>query len=132
MPFQPGHKLSPGRAKGSISKRTLEFQEVLAKKNFNVAETLIWCFDQAKEQYLDYVQRFQDGRISPMEDNAPKYLKIASDMAKDIASYTFPKLKAIEQSKNNPWDNFTDAQKIEMAKKYIENMELKKLGSSPP
>jgi hypothetical protein len=126
MPFQIGNKLGPGRAKGAVNKRTVEFQAVLEKNNFNVAESLLWCFNEAKKQYIDYRDRFQDGRISPMEDNAPKYLKIASDMAKDLASYTFPKLKSVEHMKDNPWVNFTDDQKIEMAKKYIENMELKK------
>lgn len=104
MPFEKGHKLSLGRPKGTKNKRTIEFQEVMDRKNFNVAEALVYCYRQAIKKYKYYNERLEDGRLSPMEDNAPKYLKIASDMAKDMASYSFPKLKSIDQTIANAND----------------------------
>ena len=38
MAFLPGNKASKGRPKGTKNKRTVEFQEVMDRKNFNVAE----------------------------------------------------------------------------------------------
>lgn len=123
MPFEPGHQLSPGRPKGSVNKRTVEFQQVLEKHNFNVAEALIWCYSEAKDRYQDYNERFMDGRISPMEDQAPKYLKIASDMAKDMASYSFPKLKAIETKKSSLMEELAPEHRLEILKQYVQKLE---------
>jgi hypothetical protein len=124
MPFQTGNNLSRGRPKGSKGKRTIEFQEVLERKNFNVAEALVWCYREAKNRYQEYNKRFEDGRLSAMEDNAPKYLKICADMAKELASYSFPKLKAIEHQKVNPLEGMTPEQKLEAMRQAVAKLEL--------
>jgi hypothetical protein len=124
MPFEKGHALSQGRPKGSINKRSLEFQQVLAEKNFNVAEALVWCYQEAKEKYDFYHQGVETGRFSPMEDNAPKYLKIASDMAKEMASYSFPKLKAVEHQKTDPLAGMSPEQKLEAMRHAVHKLEL--------
>lgn len=100
MPLKPGHKLSPGRKKGSKNLRTLEFLEVLAQHNWNSAKALIHIHNEAIENYYEYKQRFLDNRTSPMEDNASTYLKIALGAAQDLASYEYPKQKAIEKNVN--------------------------------
>ena len=112
MPFQPGHKFSPGRPKGTKNKRTVEFHEALLKAKYDNAKTLMWVFREAKNKYRYYSQNVKSGRYSPMEDKAPQYLKICGDMAKEIASYALPKLKAVEVSMN-PFEDKTLEEKLE-------------------
>lgn len=124
MAFEPGNRLSKGRPRGTKNKRTVEFHHVMEQKNFNVAEALVWCYRQAVKQYKSYANKLEDGRLSPMEDNAPKYLKIASDMAKEMASYSFPKLKSIEQQKTSLLDGMTPQQKLEAMKQAVARLEI--------
>lgn len=133
MPFQPGHKLSKGKPKGSIHKRTQNFLDVLERENFCAATALIEIYREAKKTYDNYAiiyEALEDARklkgetIAPTEDKADKYLKIAIDAAKDLAGYSFPKLKAIEQQKDNPLKDMSPEQKLEAMKHAVSVLEL--------
>ena len=144
MPFQPGNKLSTGKPKGALSKRSLEFRAVLEKHNFCPVSAMIEVYIEAKKVYDNYGEiysaiadarvekNFETGQFAaPTEDNAHKYLKIAGDMAKDIASYTYPKLKSIEQTKEGALEGMTAEQRLEAMKHAVAMLELKiKDGSS--
>jgi hypothetical protein len=78
-----------GRPRGARNKRTIEFMEVLEKRDFCPATALIECFLEAKKNY----ESCQD----PLDEVAHRYLRIAADIAKDLTSYAYPKLKSIEQ-----------------------------------
>jgi hypothetical protein len=119
MVFQPGHKLSPGRALGSRNKRTVEFLEVLEASGFCPATALMDCYRVAMEKFTQEVAKEDSGRISPMESSAAKYLKIAADNAASLASYAYPRLKAIEQIKSNPTDGMTPEQKLKAAEMMV-------------
>lgn len=105
MPFKPGHKHAIGRPKGSMNKNNLQFREVLEKHNFCPATAMIEIFNEAKKVYQSYAVIYEaivaaksadQGYPAVLEDKADKYLKIAGDMAKDLASYAYAKRKAIE------------------------------------
>lgn len=100
MTFTPGHKRSKGRPKGSTSLRTLGLLDSLDKHKFDPITAMIYIHNEALKNYENYKERFQANRISPMEDNSHKFLKIAADMAREFAGYAYPKLKAIEQQIN--------------------------------
>jgi hypothetical protein len=96
-----------GRPKGAVGKRTTEFLSVLEKNNFNVAQALVDCYQKAIKTYDNYgviydaicdAKAEKEGWSAPVEDHAHKYLKIAVDVAKDLASYSYPKLKAMEMA----------------------------------
>lgn len=95
--FQKGQG---GRPKGAKNKRTQEFKEALEKRHFCPANALIDCYEKAMADYEYYSELLRSNRISPMEDNSHKNLQIAASLAEKIASYTFPKLKSIEQIKD--------------------------------
>lgn len=117
---------SRGRPKGSLSKRTLEFAAVLAENNFDVAKALLWTFKEAKKSYEFYQERLKDNRISPLEDKAPVYLRICGDTAREIASYTYPKLKAIDRPPPNVLEGMNGEQKLEAMKQAVLKLELEK------
>jgi hypothetical protein len=77
-----------GRPKGARNKRTMEFMEVLEKHSFCPATSLIECYEEA-------IQNYRSNTHDP--ELAHRYLKIAADIAKDLTSYAYPKLKSIEQ-----------------------------------
>ena len=101
-----------GRPKGAKNKRTAEFKEALERRNFSPADALMDCYKKAMDDYEYYAELLRANRISPMEDNSYKNLKIAADLAEKIASYTYPKLKSIEQVKDmdqdRPLKNISD------------------------
>lgn len=134
MTFLPGN---PGKPKGAIGKRSKEFLAVLEKHNFCPATALIECYTEAKKTYDNYgviydaicdanEERARDHGFQnvPPEDNAHRYLKIAADIAKDLSGYAYPKLKAIEQTKNDPTQGMTAEQKLEAMKRAVEMLEL--------
>lgn len=136
MKFQPGHKLAKGRPPGTKNRRTLEFVAVLEREKFCPVTAMIECYREAKKVYDSYgliYDAIQDARIikndqdgsypTPLEDKAHTYLKIAGDLAKDIASYTYPKLKSIEQTKSNPLEGMTIKEKIEAARQFLKLLE---------
>jgi hypothetical protein len=103
--FKPGHPRLPGagRAPGTPNKRTAEFAETLAKHNFNAAEALLELYEKAKVG-IEYGNR----------DEKPKYLKIAADLAMDIADRVYPRIKSIEHKQSNPYEGMTPEQKLEI------------------
>ena len=132
MPFKPGNNLSKGRTPGALNKRTQTFIEVMQKHDFCAATALIECYRDAKKIYDSYgiiydaltEAKIKTGDPFPVEDKADKYLKICLDAAKDLASYSFPKLKAIEQEKNNPLDGMSPEQKLEALQQAVKVLEM--------
>lgn len=135
MPFLPGNS---GKPPGAINKRSRAFLDVLEKHNFCPATALMDCYKEAKRTYDNYniihqaiieaneIRKQMSGDIAaPTEDNAHKYLKIAADIAKDLASYSYPKLKAIEQQKNAQLEGMTAEQQLEAMKHAVQMLELK-------
>ena len=102
MPFLPGNKANQnGRPKGTKNKRTREFYEALERNNFDPAQALIDCYNEAKKQYARAVISEQENAPSStlkLESDIPKYLKIAGDLAEKIATYSYPKLKSVERT----------------------------------
>lgn len=101
------------------------------------------CYEEAKKTYDNYgvineaiIQARADKEgtslefASPTEDNAHKYLKIAADIAKEIASYSFPKLKSIERPKNSPLDGMTPQEKLQAMKQAVLMLEMQVKGES--
>lgn len=131
--FQPGNKLSKGKPKGSLNKRTITFLETLEKEDFNPAAALIEIYREAKKTYDNYgiiYQAIEEARDAkgqnsfPTEDKADKYLKIALDAAKDLASYSYPKLKATEQKQDDPLKDMSPEQKLEAMRHAVSVLEL--------
>lgn len=83
------------------------------------------------EKFTQEVDKEDTGRISPMESNAAKYLKIAAENAAQLAGYAYPKLKAIEQIKANPTDGMSIVQKLQAAKMMVQILE-KEAEVGPP
>lgn len=96
--FQPGCKKpeGSGKKKGTKNKKTLAFEEALAKHNFNPVDAMVWIYNESKEQYQMYKENVASGRWSPMEDQSAKYMGICAQMAKEMGSYLYSKPKSIE------------------------------------
>lgn len=112
MAAAKGNKYSSGRPKGSLGKKTIGFQETLKAHGYNVAEALLDIYTKA-------IQIFNEGR----DEDRLGGLKIAGDMAKEIASYTMPKPKAIEIVTSNPLDNMSPAEKLEAMRQAVAMLE---------
>jgi hypothetical protein len=114
MPFEKGHKLSigHGRPKGSVSFTTKMFQEQLVKRNYDVANALLDIYERGLETYLN-----------GHPDDKMQGLKIAADMAKEIASYMLPKLKSIEVKQTSPLEDLSPAEKLEKMKQAVSILE---------
>jgi len=122
-----------GRPPGARNKRTMEFIEYLEGKGFNPAEALLDVYKIAMERFAEELMLLENNRRSPMESHAVQYLKIAGDKAAEIASYAFPKLKAIEYKRSNDYDGLTLMEKLEASKQLVILLEdeVKKNGSKP-
>lgn len=103
--FTHGNKASKGRPKGAVNKRSVEFMAVLAKHDFCPASAMIEVYTEAKKIYSSYAKIYdaitgarEIKGMLPLEDKADKYLRIAGDMAKELASFAYPKKKAIENT----------------------------------
>lgn len=112
-------KTHPGRPLGSRGRRTIEFLERLEAAGFCPATALMDIYKIAMEKFIVECEKEESGRISPMESNAAKYLKIAADNASDLASYAYPKQKAIEQKRISATDGMTPQEKLEAAKSIV-------------
>lgn len=111
--FQPGQSGNPtGRIPGSRNKRSLEFQATLEKHNFNVAEALLSLYQEAMKG-LEYGNR----------EERPIYLKIAADLAQNMASYSYPKLKAVEMQKDTVVDVMSPQQKLAAMREAVALLE---------
>jgi hypothetical protein len=122
--FQVGNKIAKGRPLGSVNKRSLEFRAVLETSGFCPVTALIDGHKTALARFAEEIAKEDSGRISPMESSAAKYLKLAIDCASDLASYSYPKLKAVEQTKNDPLSGMTTAEKLEAMRqgaKFLES-----------
>lgn len=128
MPFKEGHKLAKGRPKGAVNKRTAEFRAVLEANDFCPASALMDVYKTALTKFAEDLEQVESGRMSPMESKAANYLRIAADMAKDLASYTYPKLKAIEQTKHDPTKDMTPAERLAAMKQAVAYMETQVKG----
>lgn len=142
MPFKQGEG---GRQVGSLNKRSKDFISVLEKHNFCPATALVECYRDAKRVYDSYgiiydaiVEakeeqcREKGYQAVPPEDNAHKYLKIAADIAKDLSGYAYPKLKAIEQTKDDALAGMSPEQRLEAMKHAVQMLELQiKRGNGP-
>jgi hypothetical protein len=105
----PRHIITPGRPKGALNRKTQDFLQTLKERNYNVAEALLDIYEKALAEFSagsDTLQRLAA-------------LKVAGDMAKEIASYSMPKLKAMEVSTSNPLDGMTNAEKLEKLKQAV-------------
>lgn len=109
MGFPKGHKGFGQSRKGIPNRRTTDFLSVLEARGFCAATAMIDIYEEAKSTYENYAiiheaikgardqANHETGQFAaPTEDKAHQYLKIAADMAKELASYSYPKRKAIE------------------------------------
>lgn len=112
MGFQPGNRLAKGRPIGSLNKRTSELISKLEEANFDPAGELIDCYAEARKAYKKLGS-----------DDGLGYLKIASDIAKDLAGFCYPKIKAVEQIKGNILDGMSSHDKLEAMKQAVAMME---------
>jgi hypothetical protein len=109
---------------------------VLEAEGFDPAKALVECYREAKKTYDNYgliydaisdartARNEADGSFAaPTEDNAHKYLKIAADIAKDLASYAYPKLKSVEQQRVSSTEDMTAEQKLEAARMMVKILE---------
>lgn len=98
-----------GRKTGTPNKRTQELIEILEEEDFDPARKLIITYRKAMKQYLRYdraIDRIMNGdprhrdrlRGHDLHDQAPTYLRLAQDAAKELMQYRHPKRKAIELS----------------------------------
>lgn len=118
MGFEKGHLKLGGRKPGAKNKRNKEFLAVLETKKFCPASALIQCYEDARHQFETAIQ---SGFIS---DDNTRYLKIAADTAKELASYAYPKLKSIEQQRVNPLEGMSLQQKLEAMKNAVALLEM--------
>ncbi len=112
MPFQPGNKIAKGRPIGSLNRRTSELIAKLEEGGFDPAGELIDCYQEARAAY----------KKLDLEEGLG-YLKIASDIAKDLASFCYPKIKAVEQIKGNILEGMSTQEKLEAMKQAVAMME---------
>jgi hypothetical protein len=80
-----------GRKKGTPNKKTEEIAEIFASQNFNPAEGMAYCFNEAIKLYKHRKER----RSGYGASNA---LGVAAKIANDAAQYVYPKRKAIEHT----------------------------------
>lgn len=124
MPFHVGRKKTGGKKPGTMNSVTTEFRAVLEKAGFCPATAMIDMYRIALEKFVDESKKVEANALSPMESQAAKYLKIASDNASDLASYAYPKMKALEQVKPGPLEGMTPEQKLEAMKNAVQMLEL--------
>lgn len=101
-----------GRPAGSINKRNAEFKNTLEKHNFNPAEALLELYQNARQGW-EYGNR----------EEKPIYLKIAADLARDMCTYTYPKLKSMEVKKENALENMSAQERLEAMKQAVAMLE---------
>lgn len=136
MPFTGGHKLSKGRRPGAINKRTQDAISRLEAANFCPITALLDGHKIAMQQFVEELDLVASNRRSPMESCAAQYLKMAIDCARELAAYSYPKLKAIEVTKpGSPIEGMTDEQQLEAMKHAVAFKEaqlLAKKGADGP
>lgn len=121
--FQIGHKMSKGRAVGSVNKRTAQFVEVLQARNFDIPTSMLDLYEICLKRFVEELDKQDRGIMSPMESAAPKYMKMCSDLLIAMSGYAYPKLKAIEQVKPSITEGMTPEQRLEAMKQYVAALE---------
>lgn len=91
--FKPGQPrpANAGRKKGTPNKKTLEFQLLLQKHNFDPGEEFIYLY---KEQMKIFEMRKQNRNFS----GALIALSDAGQSLNNICQYVYPKKKAVEHT----------------------------------
>lgn len=121
--FTPGHKLSKGRPKGVPNKRTQYAQEILEKAGFCPITAMMDTYHISMTIFKEELEKLSTGRTSPLECEAAKYLKTAADMASDLASYSYPRLKSVEQTRSSPFEGMSNQEKLEAMKQMVTLLE---------
>jgi len=112
-----------GRPKGSLGLRSRHAAEVMAKMNFNPIATIVEIYQIAITRFTEELDMVACGKMSPMESQAAKYLKIAADMACNLCSYVYPKLKSIEQVQIASADDLSPQERLELMRKAVKVLE---------
>lgn len=123
--------VGPGRPKGSLNKRTAQYVEVLEKNNFCIASTHMELYKIAMSQFTHQLEGLQSGALSPMESEASKYLKLCVELVADMASYSLPKLKSVEQQKSDAFEGMTPKERLEAMKHATAMYELQIKNDGP-
>ncbi len=111
--FKKGQAPGPGRPKDSISRRSLQFADVMIKAGFDPAKGLIEAYNNAKHLY--------ETALDPaMKATANGQMLLAADK---MAPYVYPKLSSIEVKKENHLDKMTPKEKLEAMKQAIKMLE---------
>lgn len=111
--FLPGIRPEgAGRPAGVPNKKTVEFQETLAKHNFNVAETWMEMIEEARE-FLEHGDRY----------DKMEAIKVITDITGRIADRVHPRLKSVEHKQANGHDHLSPQQKLEMLKAVTQQLE---------
>lgn len=132
MPFKPNHKLSVGRPKGSINRRSYEVKAILDEAGHCPTMKLVHLARVAEARFEAETELVNSGRYSPMESNAHAYLKMAIDANKELCAFINPKLKAIEQVKTNPLEGMSSQEKLEAMRQGVKFLEAELKGKSGP
>ena len=124
--------LPKGRAKGQTNLATRRLkqayqraEDVARLAGFEPIQAIIDIHRIAMEMFVEERQKLLAGKLSPMEDQSPKYLGIAAQTAGKVADYIHPKLKHIEVKATNPLDNMSPKEKLEAMKTAVKALELK-------
>lgn len=89
--FKAGQPKIGGRKAGTPNKKTVEFQELLASKDFSPGEELIYIY---REQMKIFEARKLKGNMA----GCLLALEDAQMTANNICQYVYPKKKAIEHT----------------------------------
>lgn len=100
MPFQPGHKLSPGRKKGVKNKSVVPLQEKVKELGIDPFEILL-LFAAGEWKKLNYKNEISIKYNGKGEVIGEDYIidpSVRARAASEACQYIYPKLKAIEHS----------------------------------
>ncbi len=91
--FKPGQPKIGGREKGTPNKKSLEFQSILEKHNFNPGEALVEIY----KKQMEIFNLMREKRPYALT-NASILLEKAGVTVNNICQYVYPRKKAIEHS----------------------------------
>lgn len=111
MKFEKGNKLSVGRPKGVPNKRN-SFRESLEQHGVSIPD-----------RYFELLTMAMEDLDRSNEEQRPQYYSIVSGLLKEMAAYSFPKLKSVEHKNANPLDGMTFEEKLEAMKQAVKMME---------
>jgi hypothetical protein len=118
--FKPGNKMSPGRPKDTLSKRSLKFADAIMESGVDLVAELIGALNNAKEMY------------AKTNDPALKATFNAqiTNNAEKMLPYMYPKLSSIEVKPNDPLQGMTPEQRLEAMKQAVLMLEREVANSS--